>query len=208
MNHKILIISLIFTTGLIKAQANNTQVSNFQANMHYQVLSQGIQQEPEEQVVYEFFSYMCPGCFKFEPIMKTLKANLKPEQKIIRVPVAFYEQWRPHALTFYTLQSMGHLDKVHDQFFNAIHQKRLPLRSLEDIADWLSKSFQIDQKEFLGLANSFQIYSQLRKAKQMAKTAGVSGVPTLIVNGQYKPDFDQVGSVNEVIDLTTYLLSQ
>lgn len=205
-----LLVSLFFLNGFVNAQSliAENQQANFQANKHYQILSPGLPKKSDEEVVYEFFSYMCPGCFKFEPIMNMLKTKLKPEQKIVRIPVAFYEHWRPHALTYYTLQSMGQLDKVHDKFFNAIHQLRLPLRSLEDIADWLAKSFQIDRREFLNLANSFQIDSQLRKAIQMAKTAGVSGVPTIIVNGQFKPDFNQAKSVNEIIDLTTYLLDQ
>lgn len=203
------LICLGLFSGAVHAQTiEQKKQPSYQANLHYQILNPGLQPDSEQAVVYEFFSYMCPGCFKFEPIMKNLKAQLKPEQKIIRVPVVFHAQWRPHAQTYYALVSMGELSRVHDALFNAIHQQRLPLRTLDDIAQWLSDSFQVDSQAFLTTAKSFQVDSQMRKAAQMAKTLGVNGIPRLVVNGKYQPDFDQLKSAPQIIDVTKYLLIQ
>ncbi len=189
----------------IKSKSNQNQ---FQAGLHYDLITPAWSSEGDAAVVYEFFSYMCPGCNGFEPIMLKLEGQIDESQKIIRVPVAFYPQWEPHAKAYHALRIMGHLEEAHGPLFAAIHQFKKPLRSLDDIAKWLADSFKIDAQSFLSTAQSFAVDTQLRKDKQMAQAMGIGGVPSLVVNGRYKPNFDQLKTSDDILEITDFLLDQ
>jgi thiol:disulfide interchange protein DsbA len=214
MKRLIVMSLMVITVFGLKAQNTSpvelaqSTANNYQAGLHYDVLTPAYQGRTEEPVVYEFFSYMCPGCNAFEPIMQQLKGRISAEQTIVRVPVAFYSQWEPHAKAYHALKMMGVLDQTHEALFAAIHQYKKPLRTLEDIAQYLSASFSIDAEKFLATAQSFAVDAQLRKDQQMAKAMGIGSVPTLIVNGRYKPDFDQLKTAANILDATVYLLDQ
>ena len=185
-------------------------MSQYQAGIHFELINPAWPSDGGLPVVYEFFSYMCPGCFSFEPVMNQLESQSNGDEtstnfQIIKVPVALYPQWEPHAKTYYTLKMMGELDRVHQAFFAAIHQYKKQFRTLDDIAVWLSASFGIDQKSFVDNANSFAVDSMMRKGQQMIKTMGVNRLPTLVVDGKYKPNFDQLKTKNDILGVTLYL---
>lgn len=185
-----------------------TSAENYQAGLHYELINPAWKSADEGPVVYEFFSYMCPGCNSFEPYMEQLQGRINDSQKIIRVPVAFYPQWEPHAKAFHALKMMNELERVHKALFAAIHQYKKPLRSLEDIAEWLSSSFDIESQLFLAMAKSFAVDSLMRKSKKMAQAMGIGRVPSLVVNGRYKPSFDQLKTPANILDATVNLLNR
>ncbi|VAW47490.1 hypothetical protein MNBD_GAMMA02-1100 [hydrothermal vent metagenome] len=124
------------------------------------------------------------------------------------MPVAFYAQWEPHAKAYHALRMMGELEQAHEALFAAIHQYRKPLRTLEDIAVWLSTSFTIDEQKFLSTAQSFAVDTQIRKDQQMMQAMGIGTVPALVVNGRFKPNFDQLKTPVNILEATVYLLNQ
>ena len=201
----LMIINLLPVYAQQASPTESAATSRFQPGIHYQVINPAWETAQDTPVVYEFFSYMCPGCFGFEPVMNQLKTALNDGQMIVRVPVAFYPQWEPHAKAYYALEIMQQRERVHQALFNAIHQQKKPLRDLEAIGNWLSAAHGIDKTEFLQHANSFQVDSQMRKAKQMMTAMGVGRVPTLVVNGRYKPSFTQLKENQDIIDLTVEL---
>jgi thiol:disulfide interchange protein DsbA len=180
---------------------------DFQPGIHYQVINPAWDTKSEDQVlVYEFFSYMCQHCASFEPYMKKLEHNMPEHGKVVRVPVVFYPQWKPFAQAYYTFEAMDLVDKAHGAMFAAIHQHRKPLRSIEDIATWVSSSFGVDKDQFLSTANSFMIDGQIRKGMQMMQAMGVSTTPTLVTHGKYKPNNKALRTRDEVLDVTLYLV--
>ena len=63
--------------GVAQSQTGTSQTtvssnSSYQSGIHYAVISPAWDDEANEPIVYEFFSYMCPGCNAFEPIMDQL----------------------------------------------------------------------------------------------------------------------------------------
>ena len=203
------LISLVCFMWVVDVEAQVVKEKfKAQAGRHYDVINPAWQGGEDQQVVYEFFSYMCPGCYAFEPHMGVMKSQLSETQKIVRVPVSLYAQWEPHAKTYYALMMMGTWEKVHQPFFDALHQYKKPLRTLEDIAAWLSASFAVDEKKFLATANSFAVDSQIRQAQKMIQAMGVSRVPTLVVNGRFKPNFQTLQTPERIIQTTVELLNQ
>jgi len=202
--------SVVFLLLVLASQAN-AQAGNstrYQAGVHYDFITPAWQTETDEPMVYEFFSYMCPGCFAFEPVMKNLESQLESQAKVIRVPVSFYPQWEPHAKTYHALQMMDQWSAVHSSLFTAIHQQKLPLRSIEDIGAWLEKNHGMDAQAFIKMANSFAVNNLLRKDQQMMKAMQVGTVPTLVVNGQASPRLNNLGTAQAITEATLFLLQE
>ncbi|MFC3194530.1 thiol:disulfide interchange protein DsbA/DsbL [Marinicella sediminis] len=180
---------------------------DFQPGIHYSVINPAWDTKSEDEVlVYEFFSYMCQHCASFEPYMKKLEHDMPEHGKVVRIPVVFYPQWKPFAQAYYTFEAMDLVDQAHAALFAAIHQHRKQLRSIEDIANWVSSSFGVDKDEFLSTANSFMIDGQIRKGMQMMQAMGVSSTPTLVTHGKYKPNNKVFRTRDEVLDVTLYLV--
>ncbi len=192
-----------------KAIAVASQTADYQAGIHYQVISPAYDTNSKDAViVYEFFGYTCPHCATFEPYMNKLQSQLPDNAKIVRVPVVFGKQWEPFAQAYYTFEAMGITDQAHGPMFSAIHQHRKQFRSIEEIAAWAASSFGVDKDKFLSTAKSFMIDGQVRKGMQMLQAMGVTSTPTLITNGKYAPNNKAFKTRDGVIEVTQYLVAQ
>ncbi len=189
------------------ATATDTVVpaSEYQAGIHYNVITPAWDTGSDDVIIYEFFSYMCTHCNSFQPYMKQLEASLPEGIKLQRVPVVFYPQWRPHAQAYYTFETMNLLDQVHEPFFAAIHQHKKQFRNIEDVADWVSASFNVDRDKFLSTAKSFMVDGQLRKGMQMMQAMNITSTPTLVVNGKYTANGEKISTREDIIKLVRAL---
>lgn len=134
--------------------------------------------------VIEFFWYGCPHCYELEPTLKKWLA-LKPDDVTFRrVPAIFRQSWVPGAQTFYTLETMGELDRLHTKVFDAIHIERQPFNDMAAIGGWMSKN-GVDAKKFEDTAKSFAVSGKVQRAQQMSAAYQLTGVPALVVDGKY-----------------------
>ncbi|WP_154223969.1 thiol:disulfide interchange protein DsbA/DsbL [Marinicella rhabdoformis] len=180
---------------------------NYQAGIHYTVLNPAWDTETEDEVVvYEFFGYLCPHCYSFQPYMKAFEQRKKDNVKLVRVPVVFQPIWKIYAQAYYTAESMDLLEKSHNAFFEAIHQHKKQFRTIEQIADWYASSFGVDKDKFLSTANSFMIDGMIRKGDQMMRQMQVQSTPTVVVNGKFKPNAKQLKTREGMMDLVDYLI--
>jgi thiol:disulfide interchange protein DsbA len=153
-------------------------------------------------VVYEFFGYLCGHCNNFEPQMSKWVEN-KPEYvEIVRVPLNFQQGWDVLQQGYLTAKSMGIADKTHSDLFAAIHKQRKSFRTIEDLASWYADNTGVSKEEFLSTAQSFIIDSQQRKADKMGYQMKVTGTPTIVVNGKYKPTNNQKSREDVLLVMT------
>jgi thiol:disulfide interchange protein DsbA len=139
---------------------------------------------PKKIEVIEFFSYACPHCADFEaPLQDWLKRKPK-DVDYKAVPVVFRDNWKPLAKLYYTLDTMGLLDKYHDKVFDAIHKESKQLFDDEAIVKWAGQQ-GIDADKFAQIYNSFGIDAKVQRAMAMGRAYGVQFTPSLAVNGKY-----------------------
>src|SRR3954471_17750662 len=150
---------------------------------------------PDKVEVIEFFSYGCPHCAAFNPSVGLWAAKLPSNAVFVRVPVSFGRpQWGQLARTYYTLQSMGLLEKLDPAVFTAIHQEHQDLFSEDNIVAWMA-AHGVDGAKFRAEFNSFSVTTKATRAEQLARNFKVSGVPTLAVDGKYTvtgQNFDEI----------------
>ena len=77
---------------------------------------------PGKIEVTEVFSYGCPFCAKFNPLMHELKKSLPVNAKLVYVPASFNpaESWPMFQRAVCTAQVLGIFDKTNDAMFDAV----------------------------------------------------------------------------------------
>lgn len=139
--------------------------------------------------VVEVFGYVCPACASFQGQIMPWRKSLPADVRLTYVPVAFGPEWAPYAQAYYAAESKGLVERTHDTVFTKIHVDRsLPGEGQKPdpakVAAFYA-GYGVDAKEFLGLMNSFGTSAKVNRAKQFAMASGVSGTPSLVVNGKY-----------------------
>ncbi len=156
--------------------------------------------------VVELFWYMCPHCFRFEPVIqKWLKT--KPKNVVFkRIPAVFSPRWRFFAKVYYTEKLLGVEKKIHEPLFNALHKQRASLGNEAAMANFFEKYAGVKKQEFMDVFNSFSVDAKVRKAEDLSKRYGAQGVPTLIVNGKWRTGGAIAGGHEGMIEVVNHLI--
>ena len=177
-------------------------------SLGYQTLSPAQPTQNQDKVeVIEFFWYGCPHCYSLEPEMKKWLKTKPANVEFIRQPAIFSSLWGKHAKAYLVAEALGVVDKVHDDFFDAIQTKKLKLTSEDQLAKFFVEH-GVDETQFRNTFNSFLIDSKLRQAKAMAPRYGITGVPALIINGKYKTNGPLAKSHENMIKVMDQLIQQ
>lgn len=144
--------------------------------------------------VVEVFGYTCPHCAQFEPLIKAWSRKQPTDVRTTPVPAAFGGFWETYARAFFAAETLGVLEKSHDQMFNAIHVARKldPNATPEQIGEFYQQ-YGVDAKTFANTMKSFGVETKLNRAKQFATRSMIEGTPSLVVNGKYLVNVDQRG---------------
>jgi len=177
-------------------------------SLGYQTLSPAQPTQNQDKVeVIEFFWYGCPHCYSLEPEMKKWLKTKPANVEFIRQPAIFSSLWGKHAKAYFVAEALGVVDKVHDDFFDAIQTKKLKLTSEDQLAKFFV-AHGVDETQFRNTFNSFLIDSKVRQAKAMAPRYGITGVPALIINGKYKTNGPLAKSHQNMIKVMDQLIQQ
>ncbi|MGN6454038.1 MAG: thiol:disulfide interchange protein DsbA/DsbL [Steroidobacteraceae bacterium] len=135
--------------------------------------------------VVEFFSYGCPHCAHFYPLLNAWVAKLPPDVLFRRVPVGFNRDlWINLQRTYYALDASGDLARLDGPLFHALHEERKPLIDESSITDWVGRNGGNADK-FAAAYLSLPINKETVQADQMAADYRIEGVPTLAIDGRY-----------------------
>ncbi|WP_100656192.1 thiol:disulfide interchange protein DsbA/DsbL [Alteromonas flava] len=183
----------------------------WQEGKHYRVISETATDKP---VVTEFFSFWCPGCYRFEPLVDQIKAKLPADTKFDKVHVNFMGFTGPETQEEATrammiARAVKQEDKLNAAIFNYIHQQRATIAGRDD----LRKIFivnGVDAAEFDKLASSFGVNSMVQKNNKQIEAFReyVTGVPNFIVNGKYQATFTRDMTADDIVDLIVWLSKQ
>lgn len=137
--------------------------------------------------IVEIFWYGCPHCFRFLPFVERYLKK-KPETITwVRVPGILRENWAIHARAYYTAEALGVIDAIHQPLFDAIHAQKRKLDTEQSLMDFF-KEHGVSNEAFKKTFHSFSVDAKVRRARELGKRFGVTGTPTLVINGQYRTD--------------------
>src|SRR5258708_9110558 len=140
---------------------------------------------PGKIEVIEFFSYGCPHCNDFNPLITAWAAKLPKDVVLRRVPISFNRPaWVNLARAYYALEASGDLDRLDGALFRAIHQEHQQIFDEQSLADWVGKN-QGNADKFASAYVDFSVNTKTVQADQTAINFQVEAIPTLAVNGKY-----------------------
>ena len=158
--------------------------------------------------VKEIFWYGCPHCYNLEyPLNKWRKEAMPANASFVRMPGIFSDKWIPHARAYYAFESLGQTEKLHHALMQEIHAKKNRLMTKDKIADFIATQ-GIERKAFLDAYNSFSVDSLSRQAAIMTKRYGITGVPSLVIDGRYLVSTNMAGGTKEVFKVIDYLIKK
>lgn len=191
----------LFTSLLITVSAQ----AAYKSGEDYQELNLDKSTTP---IVTEFFSFYCPHCMSFEPLMNELKKQIPDNTKFQRVHVSFLgrDMAVPMAKAYATMVSLEVEDKMVPYIFSQIHEKNSAPSNEQELRQMFIDN-GISAEKFDGTYKSFAIDSMQKRFDKQVKDAGLTGVPSVVVNNKYLVKTTNVKTADDYFDLVNYLLS-
>ncbi|UPR47371.1 thiol:disulfide interchange protein DsbA/DsbL [Vibrio cyclitrophicus] len=184
----------------------SAHAAKFNEGEHYKVLDLEASKKP---MVTEFFSFYCPHCNSFEPIIQQLKQQLPADAKLQKNHVSFMggNMGLPMSKAYATMIALKVEDKMVPVMFNRIHTMNKPPRDEEELRQiFLDEG--IDAKKFDAAYNGFAVDSMVRRFDKAFKDSGLSGVPAVVVNNRYLVEAQGINSLDEYFELVNFLLKK
>ncbi|WP_158527258.1 thiol:disulfide interchange protein DsbA/DsbL [Pelagibaculum spongiae] len=199
---RLLVLGLFFFSSLVLAEA-------FEEGEHYKLVPKPDQSSPLGQKieVAEFFWYGCPHCFKLEPRIHKWSQNLADDVVFTQTPALFGKLWILHGAVYYTGKALGLGEDFHQALFDEIQVKKNRLETEEKVLAFFQR-FGKTPQQVSSTMNSIVVRQQLDKANQRAKSYGLQGVPTTVIDGRYETSPAITGDFSVYFRVMNYLIEK
>jgi len=202
--------------AILLAQADTSAVTQewqFQEGKNYMRLvpTQPTVGGADKIEVAEFFYYLCPHCYNFEPSIKGWAANKPAIARFVQIPAMWNQILVLHGRMFYTNEILARNGIIADAaaFNTAVYQEihvRNNKLSSEAAIQKLFERFGASADDFSRTWNSFEVDQKLRVAADLARRYSVNSTPTIVVNGKYRFGAQEAGSYPKVLEVIDELI--
>lgn len=173
--------------------------------------------------VTEVFSYACPACNQFQPVMHQLQQSLPANAVFDYLPASFNpsEDWPMFQQAYCTAQVLGVAAQTHDAMFDAVWKTgelgivdpatksiKAQLPSIQDAARFYNARAGVPVEKFLNTAKSFIVDVKVRGAEDLVAAYRVDRTPTVVVNGKYRLHVESAGGPDRLIELVKWLVAK
>ncbi|AOU99092.1 hypothetical protein BI364_15110 [Acidihalobacter yilgarnensis] len=156
--------------------------------------------------VAEFFWYQCPHCANLEPKLEHWLSHDKPAgAEFVRVPAVLAPNWFFMARVFYTAELLGVEERMTPVLFKAIQAQGARMENLDGVTA-LFAQHGVSEHRFKAAFESLSVETHVRRAIQLTREYGITGVPTLVVDGRYRVNPNQAGSYARMFQIVDYLV--
>ncbi|PKO83011.1 MAG: twin-arginine translocation pathway signal protein [Betaproteobacteria bacterium HGW-Betaproteobacteria-11] len=198
--------ALLAATLLLPAAA--AFAAELQAGRDYTPVEPPLYASKGKIEVVEFFSYACPHCNEFHPLLDAWAAKLPKDVVLRRVPITFHRlPWERLSRIYYALDALGEAERLSGAVFKAIHEERANFNSDEAVVAWAVKN-GLDGKKFGDVLASFSVQSKVAQADQESGRARIQGVPALVVDGRWLLVNQAAGTNAELIKRVDQLIDK
>ena len=181
-------------------------------------VAQPVSTPPGSVEVVEGFWYGCGHCYALEPRLEAWERSKPAWITLRRTPVIWNEVTREDARLYFTIESLGLLDKLHAEVFREIHAKSHPLTVIrggrvdkaatEKSAREFLMANGVSAEDFAKYYRSFSSETKLRHAENLARRYLLDHTPMFVVHGKYLTDAEMAGSVDKLFQLVNDLAAR
>lgn len=157
--------------------------------------------------VMEIFWYGCGHCYKMETPLHAWLKTKPADVNFVRMPGLPNPSWAPMAKAYYSMELLGLTDKLHTNLFDAIHKHKTLNPTKEKAAiDWIANKGGVDRKKVEEAFKSFTVNTKLKRASQVFRASGATGVPSLVVDGKYITSGTMAGGNANALQVVNYII--
>lgn len=165
------------------------EITDAKEGQEYEIIKQPeiLNFEPGKVEVVEVFSYGCPHCRDFYPVLRSWKKGLPTDVQVKYVPMS-EGGFEPLARAYYALDAMGIADNVNSQIFEHV-LKGINNRSFNgkeaQILDMMN-DLGVSKDDLQGTMKSFAIDAKINRARDVVTKWQISSTPSIVVGGKYR----------------------
>jgi len=139
--------------------------------------------------------------------MEQWLANKPDDVEFVRMPAIVGPPWELLAKAFYTAEFLGVMDTMHLALFDYLHKDKKKIINEAELQAFFVEQ-GVSKEDFRNTYTSFAVAMKVNNAKLMTQRYGITGVPTIIVNGKYNTSGSLAGSNENIIKVMDYLVKQ
>jgi protein dithiol oxidoreductase (disulfide-forming) len=203
---KKILLPFIFILGLVSF--HTSAIAEPQVGQEFDAVTQVIPTDnPKKIEVMEIFWYGCSHCYHMETPLNAWLKKMPADVSFKRMPGLPNASWAPMAQAYFTMEALGVADKLHEKLFDAIHkQKSLNPTDKKAALDWVTNNSGLDRKKVEETFDSFTVNTNLKRAAQVFRSSGATGVPSLVIDGQYITSGTMAGGNAEALQVVDYII--
>ncbi|MFC7301860.1 thiol:disulfide interchange protein DsbA/DsbL [Cognatiluteimonas weifangensis] len=136
--------------------------------------------------VVEVFGYWCPHCAEFQPQLAAWVRRLPTDVRFSYVPAVFDDS-DAFARGFFAAERAGAVARTHAGLYRAVHIDGLLARNatIDELA-WYYGQQGLNAAQLKADMVGPEVQARMQAAREFALRSGVTGTPTLIVDGRYR----------------------
>jgi thiol:disulfide interchange protein DsbA len=169
-----------------------------------------IRQQPIETgdkiEVIDFFFYGCQYCNELLPRLERWRKTKPADVEYRHIPVVRHDSWVPLAKTYFALEAMGEVERLHTAVFHGYHVEDLYMSQEKVISEWAAKH-GLDADKFMAIYRSNETRQKVERARKQTLEYDIQGTPSLVVDGRYLTDGSSA-KTTEILDRMIRLARQ
>lgn len=187
----------------------SAQPALYVAGTHYTELPAPVRTNDASKVeVLEVFWYGCGFCFQFQPLVENWAERAPDHVDFIRFPAIWNDLMKIHAQAYYTAESLGVADTLHEPIFNAINLQNNRLQNERQLTA-LFAEHGVSQEQFSDAFSSFQVRTKVNQAERLMRDYQIRSTPNVIVNGKYLvTSNDAIRTQQEMLEVVDFLVAR
>jgi thiol:disulfide interchange protein DsbA len=169
-----------------------------QADLDYREIPQQPIETGDKIEVIDFFFYGCQYCNDLLPRLERWRRGMPADVVMRHIPVVRHDSWVPLAKTYFTLEAMAEVERLHPAVFHSYHVEDLYMSQEKVIAEWAGKQ-GLDREKFMAIYRSDETRQKVERARKQTMEYEIQGTPSLVVDGRFLTDGASAKTI-EILD--------
>lgn len=182
----------------------------FVLDQHYKAVRQP--QAPADRTkveVMEVFSYSCPHCFHFEPMVVKWLSTKPSGVVFVRQPWSLGQPAAlPRSRAVFAAEQLGVFETFHKALFGAIHGQGKVMATESDLENLFVTSTGLDAQQYRGAYSGFATDNHVRRGENLVRDLGLTSVPNIVVDGRWFINGTTAGGNEKIFDVVGFLISK
>ncbi|MGE0556931.1 MAG: thiol:disulfide interchange protein DsbA/DsbL [Burkholderiales bacterium] len=195
-----LIASMLALLVLAGGSAVAQQPRVLRAEIDYRVIPPQPVQVSSGIEIIDFFWYGCPYCNQLQPSLERWISRKPADVTVRRIPVILRDSWAPHARIYYTLEALGEAERLHQRVYHGYHVEQLYMSKPDVMSEWAVRN-GIDRARWDEAYASAEVGRKVEEAAKLTRAYGITGTPSLVVQGRYLTSGNMAESLDGVIPI-------